>query len=199
MRRRQHLILFTRPARLGAVKTRLGAAIGHGEAWRFHRRMVRALVMDVARDPRWQCWLALPGGAQPGDRDLPITLPVLDQGRGDIGARMARVIAALPPGPAVLVGSDIPALRPAHIAAAFRALGRVEVVFGPAADGGFWLVGFRRSGRALDPFSDVRWSSPHALADALARLPKDARVATIATLEDVDDGAAYARWRNKAR
>lgn len=195
MRSRQHLIIFTRPARLGAVKTRLGAAIGHGEAWRFHRHALRALVMDVARDPRWQCWLALPNAGQGTKRDLPITLPVLDQGAGDIGARMARVIHAVPPGPAVLVGTDIPDLRRAHIAAAFRALGRAEIVFGPAADGGFWLVGFRRSGRALDPFTDVRWSSPHALADALARLPKDARVATITTLEDVDDGPSHARWR----
>jgi hypothetical protein len=101
----------------------------------------------------------------------------------------------VPAGPAVLIGGDIPAVGPRHIAAAFEALGRAEAVFGPAADGGFWLVGFARRGRRLDPFTGVRWSSAHALADTLARLPKDARVALAETLEDVDDAASYARWR----
>ena len=108
---------------------------------------------------------------------------------------MARAFEALPPGPAVLVGIDIPALHTRHIAAAFRALGRAEIVFGPASDGGYWLIGLSRAGRALDPFSGVRWSSPHTLADSLAILPSDVRLAMVATLEDIDDGPAFARWR----
>jgi hypothetical protein len=99
-------------------------------------------------------------------------------------------------GPVVIVGSDIPDIAPAHIARAFAALGDHDFVFGPAADGGFWLVGARR--RPAVPaglFDGVRWSTPHALADTLAGLPKTARVAMIATLDDVDDGAAWQRWR----
>jgi len=193
-RRQRHLVLFARPARLGAVKTRLAAAIGPGEAWRFHRRTMDALVLRLARDPRWRTWLALSGGSATTVRSVP-PLPILDQGKGDLGRRMAQVFAQLPPGPAILVGVDIPTMMPGHIAAAFRALGSAEAVFGPAQDGGYWLVGFRRSGRPLDPFVGVRWSTAHALADTLAHLPKEARVATVATLEDVDEGRAYARWR----
>ena len=62
--------------------------------------------------------------------------------------------------------------RARHIAAAFRLLGRHDLVFGPAEDGGFWLVGARRRPRLPPLFGQVRWSSPHALADTLADLPR---------------------------
>ncbi len=197
---KRHVIVFTRPARLGAVKTRLAAGIGAGEAWRFHRRTVGALLARVARDPRWQTWLAVPPEAIDDiDRSWPRGVARLDQGRGDIGRRMGRVFDRLPPGPAVLIGGDIPAVRPPHLAQAFDALGRAEAAFGPSVDGGFWLVGFARRGRRIDPFTGVCWSSSHALADTLARLPKDARVALVETLEDVDDVASYARSRTRTR
>ena len=56
---------------------------------------------------------------------------------------MRRAMNACPPGPVVLVGTDIPGLTAGDIAAAYRLLGRHDVVFGPARDDGFWLVGAR--------------------------------------------------------
>jgi glycosyltransferase A (GT-A) superfamily protein (DUF2064 family) len=108
---------------------------------------------------------------------------------------MRRALAACPPGPAVLIGADIPALGPEHIAEAFRLLGKHDLVFGPAADGGFWLVGARRSPRLPPLFGQVRWSSPHALQDALVNLPRKVSVGFAARLKDVDDGAAHRRLR----
>jgi uncharacterized protein len=96
----------------------------------------------------------------------------------------------------VIVGTDVPRIAPADIARAFRRLGRDDAVFGPAEDGGYWLVGLMRRPRVLRPFADVRWSSPHALADTLANLD-DRSVAFVATLADVDDArglAANAAW-----
>jgi glycosyltransferase A (GT-A) superfamily protein (DUF2064 family) len=93
----------------------------------------------------------------------------------------------------VLVGADIPALGPHHITAAFRLLGRRDLVFGPAADGGFWLVGARRSPRLPPLFGQVRWSSPYTLEDALTNLPRGVSAGFAAPLEDVDDGEAYRR------
>ena len=66
-------------------------------------------------------------------------------------------------------------------------------MFGPAVDGGYWLVGLRRHPRR-DPFRGVAWSGPQALAETLANL-RGVQVAMLETLEDVDDGADYARWR----
>ena len=110
-----------------------------------------------------------------------------------ISASACNGLSACPPGPAVLVGTDIPSLGPRHIAEAFRLLGHHDVVFGPAADGGFWLVGARRSPRLPPLFGQVRWSSPHTLEDALAGLPRRVSVGIAATLQDVDDGEAYRR------
>jgi glycosyltransferase A (GT-A) superfamily protein (DUF2064 family) len=95
-----------------------------------------------------------------------------------------------PPGPVVIVGTDVPGLQPAHIAEAFRRLGRHDALFGPATDGGYWLVGLKRRPRLLHPFTDVRWSSPHALADTRANLTGRS-IASVATLSDVDDARAF--------
>jgi len=62
-----------------------------------------------------------------------------------------------------------------------------------AVVGGFWLVGARRRPRLPLLFEQVRWSSPHALADTLAGLPPRVSVGFVDRLEDVDDGEAYRR------
>jgi len=196
MRPARHLVVFLRQLRLGRVKSRLAAGIGALAALRFYRLATAKLLRRVARDRRWRChvWITPDRAA----RRPPWRGPVRwrGQGGGDLGRRMARVFRTLPPGPAIIIGSDIPAIRPAHIAAAFRALGDHQAVFGPAADGGYWLVGLRRRPRLPHRlFERVRWSSEHALADTRAGLPKDMSVALLETLEDVDDISAYARWR----
>lgn len=108
---------------------------------------------------------------------------------------MARILRTLPPGPAVIVGSDIPELAPPHIARALAALGAHDVVLGPATDGGYWLVGARGRSRLSNLFQAVRWSTPHALADTLANMPRGRSVVLLETLADVDDGQGLARWR----
>jgi len=192
----RHLVIFAKEPRLGAVKSRLARDIGPAAALRFYQETLHALIARVTRRAPWRCWLAVtPDRFAPVARrrwhSLPRDLAIIGQGRGDLGARMARSFAHLPPGPAVLIGSDIPAIARAHIEAAFAALGRHDAVFGPAEDGGYWLVGQRRLRPLPDLFRAVRWSSPHALADTLANLAPGQTHALVATLADVDDGAAY--------
>jgi glycosyltransferase A (GT-A) superfamily protein (DUF2064 family) len=107
---------------------------------------------------------------------------------------MQRIMEQMPPGPVVIVGTDIPALRPAHIAKAFSCIGRHDAVFGPARDGGYWLVGLRRRPRVVRAFGGVRWSSAYALADTLANI-EGLRIAYLATLSDVDDARDLAASR----
>jgi len=195
----QHLVLFARQPQLGAVKRRLAADIGATAALRFYRATLRDIAWRLGRDRRWQTWLAVTpdrAATNPALWPAPPGTVIIGQGGGDLGARMARPFALLPPGPVVIVGSDIPELQPGDIAAAFAALGDHDLVFGPAADGGYWLVGARRR-PALPPglFAQVRWSSPHALADTLAHLPATCRVALVAEHADIDDGGAWRRWR----
>jgi len=193
--RRGRLILFVKAPRLGAVKTRLSAGIGRLGAWRFYHAMLRQLYRRLGHDPRWQTHLAVSPDRSTarGAARWPLGLPRRAQGRGDLGRRMARALAGHN-GPVVLVGGDIPDLDGHHVAQALKALRRSDAVFGPAADGGFWLVGLRRSHGAGRLFRNVRWSSPHALADTLANLPRPFRVAMLETLGDVDTPEDYAAY-----
>jgi glycosyltransferase A (GT-A) superfamily protein (DUF2064 family) len=161
---------------------------------RFERAMLDRLGRRLAHDPRWRLRLAVtPDSARRRTRLWPRGVPIDPQGRGDLGVRMLRALGRCRPGPALLVGTDIPALAASHIATAFRLLGRYDVVFGPAEDGGFWLVGARRPASLAGAFAGVRWSRPQTLADVLANLPRPVSVGLAARLQDVDDGAALRR------
>jgi rSAM/selenodomain-associated transferase 1 len=193
----RHLILFVKAPRYGAVKTRLARDVGRLKAWTFYRRTLERIVRRLGRGRRWQTWLAVtPDRAAQNFRPCPKRARVIAQGRGELGQRMARAFAHVAPGAAVLIGADIPGIKPAHIAEAFRKLGAFDAVFGPAADGGYWLVGFREPPPA-EVFRGVRWSSAHALADTLAHIRRKKIAPMLPVLEDVDDGAALARTRAK--
>ena len=195
MRLTQHVVIMARAPRLGAVKRRLARDVGVLAAWRFYRHGLAALMRRLGRDGRWRRWLAVTPDRAVRTPWVP-AWQVIPQGSGDLGARMGRVFQNLPPGPVVIVGSDIPEIGPAHIARAFALLGDHDWVFGPAGDGGYWLVGARRRPSRRDPFAGVRWSSPHALTDTLTNIP-GARVAFLEELLDVDTGADLKRWRRK--
>nr|WP_261368105.1 TIGR04282 family arsenosugar biosynthesis glycosyltransferase [Pseudosulfitobacter koreense] len=171
--------------RAGRVKTRLGRDIGMTAAAWWFRHQVRRLLRQTV-DPRWATVLAVaPDRAGMTSRVWPAHLPRWPQGRGDLGDRMARMMARAG-GPVCVIGADVPGITRAHIASAFAALGDHDAVFGPAEDGGYWLIGLRRA-RPLPRglFQGVRWSTEHALADTCASLP-GLRIAQIETLRDVD-------------
>ena len=175
--------------RPGLVKTRLGRGIGMVPAAWWFRHQTAALLRRLD-DPRWRLVLAVsPDRAGLQSRIWPAHLPRIAQGRGDLGARMGRILRGMPPGPVCVIGGDIPRLGPAHVVRAFGLLGRHDAVFGPALDGGFWLVGMKRV--APPPatlFRGVRWSSPHALSDSMASLP-GLRIGLADKLRDIDTAA----------
>ena len=172
--------VFARAPRLGTVKRRLAAGIGPLAALQFYRATLAQTLRRLARDKRFRTVLALtpPDARGPWRQGL----PCVPQGRGDLGARMQRTLARNRH--AIVVGSDIPGLRADDVACAFKLLRRADAVFGPAQDGGYYLVGFGPR-RTPHPFARVRWSSEHALSDTLANL-STRRVALIRTLRDVD-------------
>lgn len=182
---RAKLVIMVKEPRAGQVKTRLGRDIGMtGAAWWFRHQV--AALMRRTGDPRWQTVLAVAPDRGGMMHPWPAHLARIPQGWGDLGARMGRLMRGLPPGPVCIIGADIPGISRAHIARAFRALGRKDAVFGPAPDGGYWLVGLKRTGR-IPPglFRDVRWSTEYALSDTLAGL-SGARIAFVDELQDVD-------------
>ena len=190
---------MARRPELGRVKTRLASGIGAVGATRFYRQTTQSVFRRLGHDRRWQTWASLSPDRTLGEDALwPASLPRIVQGAGDVGARMQHIMDVMPRGPVVIVGSDIPEIKADHIAAAFRALGRADVVFGPAEDGGYWLVGMRRRPRVADIFEDVRWSSEQALEDTLRNVKRAGLVhERVATLSDVDTAEDFARWQKR--
>jgi hypothetical protein len=185
------VIIFARAPRYGAVKTRLAREIGGAAALCFYRNTLTRVVRHMVRDVRFETVLAVtPDRARGG---WPRGVAIVDQGGGDLGRRMVRALRGAGTRPCVVIGSDIPDVASAHVGVAFRALGRAPYVVGPAADGGYWLIGAQHPSRlqrgALD---GVRWSHAETMRDTIARLGQVAVLADV--LNDVDDGAAYQRF-----
>ena len=184
--RRGTLIVMLKEPRAGRVKTRLGKDIGMTAAAWWFRHQVKRLLRRI-EDLRWDVVLAVaPDREGLLSRVWPSHLPRIPQGHGDLGDRMARAMYSIPIGPVCVIGADIPGVGPKQIARAFAALGASDAVFGPAPDGGYWLIGLRKT-HPLPPtiFQDVRWSTEHALADTRASLG-GLSVALIDELQDVD-------------
>ena len=179
---RPRLVIMLKEPVAGRVKTRLGREIGMtSSAWWFRHQSADTIRRLQSR--RWETWLAVAPDTALHSRSWPAHLPRMAQGLGDLGARMARILRSSK-GPVALIGGDIPGVQQEHIADAFEQLGRHELVFGPATDGGFWLVGKRgRVPRGL--FQNVRWSCPSTLEETTATAGT-ARMGKVATLSDVD-------------
>jgi rSAM/selenodomain-associated transferase 1 len=113
------------------------------------------------------------------------------QTEGDLGARMLAALQAAQ-GPTLIVGSDCPALKPAHLRSAAEALGRADVVLIPAEDGGYVLIGARTP--QPDLFSGIAWGTSVVLAETRARIAShQLRAIEFAPLWDVDDENDLAR------
>ncbi len=189
------LFIFVKAPVAGRVKTRLARELGFGRAAALFRVMTQKTIAEASNGD-WRTVLAVdPTPAVAGFNNVwPMPLDRMPQGRGDLGARMKRAFEGRARrfqerGPIVIIGADAPQLQTAHIARAFDALRGADAVFGPASDGGYWLIGLAGRRGAPNLFCDVRWSTAHALADTKASLPSTFRVAEIDCLKDVDEAS----------
>lgn len=166
---RRRLLLFTKPAREGRVKTRLIGDLTAAEAAALHAAFLGDL-LDRLRSGDFELRLAwaleaqdeVPAGPVPGVRQ---------QGE-DLGERLYRALSeAARDGASVMaLGSDHPTLPTELIQEAFDRLEKgAEVVLGPAEDGGYYLIALRAD--AVDPrlFERIAWSTDRVLPATLER------------------------------
>jgi rSAM/selenodomain-associated transferase 1 len=191
------LIVFTRYPVPGRAKTRLIPVLGADGAADLQRRMTEHVLKQVealAARPAVAVEVRFDGGdVSKMSRWLGPRWSYRPQGQGDIGARMARALsAAFAEGApaAALIGTDIPDLSTAILAEAFQWLADHDIVLGPAADGGYYLVGARQKRFVeLAPrlFQGISWGAEHVLRDTLSALAAArARVHLLSLLRDID-------------
>lgn len=183
----------------GRVKTRLGRDLGMVRAANWFRKQALSTIRRLD-DPRWDLVLAVsPDREGLTSRFWPSHLTRVAQGRGDLGARMGRLLRASPAPKTCIIGADIPDIQPRHVMSSFAALGSHSGVLGPSEDGGYWLVGLRHPKLApAGLFKDVRWSTQFARHDTQLSA-KSLDWAQIETLSDVDTLDDLRRYQTRMR
>ena len=223
------LAIFARLPVPGKVKTRLAASVGGDASASFYERMAerafgalgraeevssRTLFFSEASEAEGiRAWLESSGNAsmraaaQCESRDLGDRMrDALDRALASGGADGGSVRKA------IVVGTDIPDLDETHVDAAARLLDHHDVVFGPAVDGGYYLLGVRRRDapaeatdrRGAHPalFRGVPWSTPTVLRDSIAAARAAglsvAKTDALPALRDIDTIEDVLEWANRA-
>ena len=196
---RPMLAILTREPEPGRAKTRLAESVGADAA----AQLAEAFLIDVTSQTASQGWHSVlfvePPEAASKLSELTGVVETQPQAAGSIGARMAAAAAQLVEQGAdavVVVGSDIPLLGAALIEDALRLLADHDVVFGPAQDGGYYLLALGAAtleARAFDVLFDdaaVPWSTS-AVLEASERIARERgwSVARIAARGDIDTSA----------
>jgi uncharacterized protein len=188
------LLLFTKPARPGRVKTRLIGALTAAQAADLHGAFVEDLAERLRSAPfsTQLAWAVddgeqIPEGPRPG---CSLGLPgVLQQG-ADLGERLYRALmaAAISGDGVAAVGSDHPDLPSERVEEAFALLrAGAEVVLGPATDGGYYLIALAPQAVRARLFEGIAWSTASVLADTLDRCRElGLSVELLAPAHDVD-------------
>lgn len=181
--------IFARFWEPGQVKTRLAATVGAECAATVQRMFLQTLLRRFAAIAEARLLLATPDDRQAAFRELASAdWEIAPQGAGNLGQRMQRYfeLGLHRARRVVLIGSDSPDLPAEYLERAFEALQTYDVVLGPAADGGYYLVGTTRYAPPI--FDGIDWGTSAVWQQTTDRL----RSAGIAWHElsgwyDVDD------------
>lgn len=190
------LIVFLKNQESVAVKTRIAATAGVAMANQIYRVLTDMTLATVLASGI-RSYLFYDGGLpvnQLDDSRISYHL----QSAGDLGLRMQNAIAfGLSHHPRVIIiGSDCPALTTQLLHKAFQHLDHHDLVLGPAADGGYYLLGCKSHTLAL--FEEISWSSPSVLQDTV----RQASAANLSyklldILEDIDTEEDWSRFIRK--
>jgi rSAM/selenodomain-associated transferase 1 len=177
------IIVIAKSPQPGRSKTRLTPPCDPAQAAGLAEAALRDTLDAVAATRCDERVLALDG---PPGAWLPASFAVVEQGAGGLGQRLARVFSRYSD-PTLLIGMDTPQVAPALLEDAIATLLRpgTDAVLGPASDGGYWAIGFRRP----DPraFDGVPMSRGETWACQLAALEaRGLAVAELPVLRDVD-------------
>lgn len=193
---KSQLLIFTRYPKAGTTKTRLIEELGADGAAQLQKKLTERLVREATqlkKTSHIQPVIHYCGGSREEMSSWLGSAVLVEQGEGDLGARMGQAFAHSFGGgveTAVLVGSDIPDISTKLLYQAFSALHRRELVIGPSCDGGYYLIGMHAAqAPVLSPllFDEMVWSSSELLRVTMDRLARAGfEAAILPCLRDID-------------
>jgi len=195
----KQLGVFVRVPEPGAVKTRLTPPLSPEEACRLYQAFVHDLFARIGRIKKVRGTVFYTGG-DPGDiKDIiPNSYGLCAQQGVSLGERLTAAFDRLlgtEGRTAVIIGSDSPDIPVQYIKRAFLKLKHKDVVLGPAADGGYYLVGLRSPAPAI--FDDVDWGTQLVLDQTLQRIKsQDLTLSVLPLWYDVDTPASLQLLRD---
>ena len=196
---KRHVIVYAKRPLPGYAKTRLGAAIGSERAAGVYARLLYFYLLDLigaGLGVTIELSVASLADVPFFDHAFPELL-VRPQIEGHLGQRMAASFEhAFSVGAecVILTGSDIPGLDGKLVRAAFDALETTPLVLGPAADGGYYLIGMRAPGARL--FENIAWSTERVLAQTAALAQAQGlSIAYLPQQSDMDVRDDFVRWQ----
>jgi uncharacterized protein len=182
------IILFVRNPVLGQVKTRLAASIGRNNALEIYKRLLehtRLITANLACD---KYVFYADGIMQQDIWDNEIYQKRIQEG-ADLGERMAQAFQSLFSSgykEVLIIGSDCYELSQEHLEKAFETLHEVDIVLGPATDGGYYMLGLKEPAPAI--FTNMTWSSSGVFSETINRLKKlNRRYRLMPVRNDVDE------------
>lgn len=190
------VVVMAKAPRPGTVKTRLTPMLGTEGCAALATALIRQAMTSVRATSPAAAYLAFDPADAAGEMASlagPGVGLVPQRGAG-LGERLAAATAealAKHGGPVLVIGTDVPTLTPTTIQAAAGALhADVDVVFGPALDGGYYLVGLRDPWPGLFALEPHLWGGPDVLAASVAAAQTaGARVGFLEVLRDLDTPA----------
>ena len=185
------ILLFIKAPFEGQIKSRLAASIGNDAALEIYQRFVLdtlATVGALGIPLRICCYP--PDAVALICSWLGTELAYMPQQGNDLGERMEQAFEEVfheGYDRAVLIGSDIPELSLAVLREALAALDTHDAVLGPAADGGYYLIGFTAKSFLPPVFYDIAWSTNTVCDETLGRFKRSGTpVHLLPKLHDVD-------------
>jgi uncharacterized protein len=195
----QTLLVFLKYPEPGRVKTRLAGSIGPQRAAELYRQWIEIVFSRVQPLRGSTRVVACYDGAPPEAFD-PWHASADDwwaQPPGDLGIRLDSAFRRWQTEghPAAAIGTDCLDLEPAHVLSAFDLLKDHDAVFGPADDGGYYLVGLARY--LPDFFDGIPWSTPEVFAAHRSRCEQNGwsfgLLPTLADIDTLDDYQQFER------
>jgi len=198
-KRMDALIIFVKNPVPGQVKTRLARSIGNQQAADVYTRLLAHTRRVTAGLKEIQCLVYYTDAVDRSDLWEGERYEKRAQQGANLGERMAGAIAEtieIGFNKVVIIGSDCPEIKEEHIRQAYLHLDEVDIVIGPASDGGYYLLGMKMLHQSL--FEGIAWSSDEVLKTTLTKLKAQGLShQLLEVLSDIDELEDYLKIKHE--